>query len=461
MVLLRLVSRTISLGAGIAAAGAFLFPLGIVWTRVWGMENSLYALLLLLAVSYYQQHFRTGCTQRQAASLGALLGLTCLARLNAGFLIPVLLAAYLISHRRDESLNQRLRNCLVIGGVACAIILPYLAYNMATTGHLLPVSGGAKLIRSAQFLAENGVETVWSFQFLELLNEWTRESRQWFFTSRGMDGAWLGGVRLFFENATSYTTMWGFVATFLLAPALLGKPRAWLAELRLKLGALAPFTYLAIFALINLVVSLLWYPYEATYALKRWGLLEAEIVVTTCIAVLTATSLCFVGSRLIPKRAHTSVATGALTLLVALSALKTLTHYWDGEVQYNDWNVSTNDARYRGSITLREKVPKGAVVGSWNAGVLGFYSGLPVVNLDGLINGWEFLPYLEQGNMADYIRDHGIQYIADTRYELHARAGQGLIRTLNMKRLSIQDMDPDGTGLQYKNQYFLIWKVGR
>jgi hypothetical protein len=138
-----------------------------------------------------------------------------------------------------------------------------------------------------------------------------------------------------------------------------------------------------------------------------------------------------------------------------------VTHYWDGEVQYNDWNVSTNDARYRGSITLREKVPKGAVVGSWNAGVLGFYSGLPVVNLDGLINGWEFLPYLEQGNMADYIRDQGIQYIADTRYELQGRAGKGLIRALKMERLSKQHMDPDGTGLKYKNQDFLVFKVGR
>jgi len=461
MVLLRLVSRTISLGAGIAAAGAFLFPLGIVWTRVWGMENSLYALLLLLTVSYYQQHFRTGCTRRQAASLGALLGLTCLARLNAGFLIPVLLATYLIASRRDGSLGRRLRDCLVIGGVASAIILPYLAYNLATTGHPLPVSGGAKLIRSAQFLAENGIETVWSLQFLELLNQWTREPRQWFLTSRAMDGTWLSGGRLIFEDSTTFTAMWGFVLAFLVAPALLGGPKAWFAELRLKLGRLAQFTYLAAFALVNLVVSLLWFPYEATYALKRWGLLEGEIVITTCVALLAATSITFVGTRLIPKRAHTIVATTALTLLTVLSATKMITHYWDGEVQYSDWNVSTNDARYRGCITLRKRVPKGSVIGSWNAGVLGFYSGYPVVNLDGLINGWEFLPYLEHQDMAGYIRDQGIQYVADTSYEVGARAGSGLIGELDMERVSRQHMDPYGTGLAYKNKHFVVFKVGR
>ena len=461
MVLLRLVSRTISLGAGIAAAGAFLFPLGIVWTRVWGMENSLYALLLLLTVSAYERHFRTGWTRGQAVRLGILLGLTCLARLNAGFLIPVLLGAYLISSRHEGSVAKRLRACVVIGGVASAIILPYLAYNLATTGHALPVSGGAKLIRSAQFLAENGVESVWSLQFLELLNEWTRESRQWFLTSRAMDGTWLSGARLIFEDSTTFMTMWGFLLAFLVAPALLGGPKAWFAELRLKLGRLAPFTYLAVFALVNLVVSLLWFPYEATYALKRWGLLEAELVITTGVAVLAGTSISFVGARLIPKRAHMIVATGALTLLTVLSVTKMVTHYWDGEVQYSDWNFSTNDARYRGCITLRKKVPKGSVIGSWNAGVLGFYSGYPVVNLDGLINGWEFLPYLEHRDMAGYIRDQGIQYIADTSYEVGARAGSGLIRELDMERVSRQHMDPYGTGLAYKNKHFVVFKVGR
>ncbi|HIK61719.1 MAG TPA: hypothetical protein EYF98_13630 [Planctomycetes bacterium] len=461
MVLLRLVSRTISLGAGIAAAGAFLFPLGIVWTRVWGMENSLYALLLLLTVSAYERHFRTGWTRRQAVTLGILLGLTCLARLNAGFLIPVLLAAYLISGRRDGNLSQRLRDCLVIGGVASAIILPYLAYNLATTGHAMPVSGGAKLIRSAQFLAENGIETVWSLQFLELLNDWTREPRQWFLTSRGMDGTWLTGGRLFLEDSTSYGTFWGFVAALLLGPALLGKPRVWLAELWHSLRCLVPFSYLAVFALLNVVVSLLWFPYEATYALKRWGLMEAEIVITTSVAVLAATSISFVGARLIPKGAHMIVATGALTLLTVLSATKMVTHYWDGEVQYSDWNVSTNDARYRGCLALRKKVPKGSVIGCWNAGVLGFYSGYPVVNLDGLINSWDFLPYLERNAIAEYIRDSGIEYIADTNYEVRTRAGAGWVNRLAMKRISKQHMDPYGTGIRYKNQLFVIIKVGR
>jgi hypothetical protein len=30
-----------------------------------------------------------------------------------------------------------------------------------------------------------------------------------------------------------------------------------------------------------------------------------------------------------------------------------------------------------------------------------------------------------------------------------------------MERLSKQHMDPDGTGLKYKNQDFLVFKVGR
>ncbi|MFT7464340.1 MAG: hypothetical protein ACI9EF_002695 [Pseudohongiellaceae bacterium] len=460
MVLLHLVGTSVSLAAGIAACGAALFPLGIVWTRVWGMENSLYALVLLSTVLFYHRRFRREGTVKQAIKLGALLGILTLSRLNAGFLIPIMLGMYLFFSGRHGGFAQRFKLCWFIGGVATLIIVPYLAYNISTTDHMLPVAGEAKKIRAALYLEANDIDTVWSQHFFEVLDDWTEETQRWFVTSRAMDGTWITGGRLAYENSTPYSTVRWFLAGFLLLPFLVGKPRAWLAALRRMCAQMKAFGYLLLFCLLNMAVSLMMFPYEATYSIKRWWLLESEILIATTVAVLAGTSLAFVGSHWIAKNAQKSLATMALLLLVGLSAYKTIDFYWDGEVQYPDWNISTNEERYAASIWLRDNVPDEAIVGSWNAGVIGYYADCHVINLDGLINSWEFLPYLAKGDLANYCRDFGLDYIADTNFEINYRAGKGLIGALNMKRVYHHYMDPLDTGLSYKDQAMLVFEIG-
>lgn len=460
LLLLHLLGTTVSLAAGIAAAGAALFPLGIVWTRVWGMENSLYALMLLATVLFYHRRFRLEGTAKQAAKLGALLGIMTLTRLNSGFLIPVLLATYLFFSGRHGSLNVRFKLCWVIGGVASVIILPYLAYNIATTEHLLPVAGGAKQIRADLFLSRNGIESIWSGPFFDLLWDWIEDTVQWFVTSRAMDGTWLAGGRLLFEESTSWATLRWTLGLFLLAPLLVGRPKDWLICLREHLGRLKAFTYVLVFAITNLVVSLLMFPYEATYSIKRWWLLETEIIIASFVAVLVAASLSFIGSHWIARKAQLRVASWGLVVLVGLSARQMIGFYWDGEVQYPDWNLSTNDERYAASIFLRDNLPDDAVVGSWNAGVIGYYADCHVINLDGLINSWDFLPYLAVGDIAGYCRDFDVEYLVDTNYEFTSRAGKGLVAALQLKPVYRHHMDPHNTGLGYKNQPMWVFKIG-
>ena len=44
------------------------------------------------------------------------------------------------------------------------------------------------------------------------------------------------------------------------------------------------------------------------------------------------------------------------------------------------------------NTTFMDRVlPEGSVIGSWDAGVLGYFSRFPVVNLDGLANSWDYL----------------------------------------------------------------------
>ncbi len=466
MLLLALFTRYVSFGVGVAVAGGFLFPLGIVWTRVWGMENSLYGLMLLSSACFYLRVFRDRGTVRNAAILGLLLGLTGLSRLNGGFLIPSLLVFYLLGRAHE---GRRIKLAFVIGITASAVILPYIAFNLIQTGHPLPVSGGVKALRTELLLENLGVESVFSFEFFAGFYRWMDGLIRWFITSRAMDGTWVAGGRVLFEESVSYATLGGVLAFFLLAPCLALRPLEFLRELGAQFRKLWVFGFVGLHAVINATVSVMTYPREADYAMRRWWLLESELVITVLVATVVATSLAHLGSRFFEKPLRLKIATVWIALLVVFHGQRMVRFYFDDEQQFPDWNQSMNDGRYRAAVWIRENLPETAIVGSWNSGVIGYYADCHVVNLDGLANGWGFVPYLEEKRLADYIRDVGIEYIADMSLEIRGRQGRRLIHELETTVVYREHMDPDGirekydfahfTKRPYRMQFFEILKI--
>ena len=57
-------------------------------------------------------------------------------------------------------------------------------------------------------------------------------------------------------------------------------------------------------------------------------------------------------------------------------------------------------------------LPGGGRVGCWNAGVVSYYSGREVINLDGLVND-DILPYVKSNALLAYIDEKHIRFIAD------------------------------------------------
>lgn len=150
-ILLHLFQRKISLLAGIITVGAFVFPLGIVWSRLWGMESSLYAFTLVSTIAYYHLSFQNRPTIKSAITLGILLALTALSRLNAGLLIAILLSHYLVLGHQP-GFTHRLKLVLVAGITSSALIIPYGIWNYLTTGHIGPISGAVKAVTVQQLL---------------------------------------------------------------------------------------------------------------------------------------------------------------------------------------------------------------------------------------------------------------------------------------------------------------------
>ena len=65
-----------------------------------------------------------------------------------------------------------------------------------------------------------------------------------------------------------------------------------------------------------------------------------------------------------------------------------------------------------GANWIRESLPEDAFVGSWNAGILGFYSERVVTNLDGVVNN-EILSYVRNNQVCEYLNDAKVEFVAE------------------------------------------------
>ncbi len=74
------------------------------------------------------------------------------------------------------------------------------------------------------------------------------------------------------------------------------------------------------------------------------------------------------------------------------------------------WNMT----RYLGTIQVMNlALPEDAIVGSWDAGRIGYFSSVPVVNLDGLVNSYDYLDASMNGNVDSLLDKYGITHFAN------------------------------------------------
>jgi hypothetical protein len=412
LLLFHLLARTVSVGTGLAAAGGLLYPVAIVWSRVWGMENSLYALLLTATAAFFQLRFLEAPGPRRAIALGALLGLTALARLNAGLLAACLLL-YLLTRRQIGPMAARLRAAVIAGVVASAIVVPYFAYNYAQTHHVMPISSEVKRVQTQAFLKRWGVEGPASPRFAAAVARRFGWDLQWFAVSRAADGLWIRGGRTVYDEMYRIRVLAAALAALVLVPFVFRQPRDWLSFLATRFRRLAMFTYVLVFAALDMALSIALFPNQLSYAAIRWWFAASEIVIVVLVATLAAASISYVARRAIAPARHRPLAAAALAVLVAAHAVAFVRLYWLAPPRDKDWNLSWNIESLLAAQWMAANLPQGALVGSWNAGVLGYYAPQRVVNLDGLINDFGLLPYLRDGQVSRYIERERIEYLSD------------------------------------------------
>ncbi len=347
--------------------------------RLWlsGLELDLLSLALAMTFYVYMRWFRTG---PPASSLPFLfLGLGCaaafLARLDSALLTAVLALAIAISSHRSASRPPASRWALFLAPPLLAAAA-YAAINVKAFGHPAPVSAMVKRSWSETLLHRDATfqEHGWAIHkgralAVPLVFGWSDWRRRPLALGLAAAAAW--SLLWLACRRRSGRRQWFDVQLRPLGP--------WLAY-----GVLSFVVYtLVYFRGLSLAP---WY-----YAVQPW--LGAMVV---------AALVDHVASNF---RIRTAVFAGAFALVLAAIVHGLFARHGDARALLE--HPSRQAARWIQNNLLPE-----ARVASWNPGMMAYFSGRPIVNLDGLVNSRKYFEN-DRHDLCGYLRRTGVTHIVD------------------------------------------------
>lgn len=331
------------------------------------LESGLVIVLGVALAWYASRHdVLTGETApRERAAVGVLLGLLFLARTDAVFLIASWFAVGAVlqfrAAREGRGVARALGWMLPTLVPVLVLTVPYLAWNIVTFGHLMPVSGALKTS----------------------LPHLTFSPRFFGWVTRGLVAAIALGAVVAFVR--------------------LGRAGAAASEAPDEQGGRTP-RYAALAGTLALGALL-----HAAYTLfaMNWGVFMWHFAFYSVpfLFILTEESLRFekmIAGQPGPRRMFEVLA--VVVLLIA--PIEVLLKF------HPDESDSFTVAGYRAALWAREHLPKDARIGMKDAGAFGYFCERRVTNLDGLVNNFEYQAYLDRGALGQYVHDQGLQYIA-------------------------------------------------
>lgn len=380
LILLVRILRILHTGAGATAVAAALYAFSPALLShagaLNGMETSIAVLLSFALLGSYCAVVRN--KHRWYASpgaLGALMGLAMLARTDLIFVAGALGMALGLARAPGG-----VRFALLTATAALVVLSPWLIWNLMTFGTILQVSGEAYgLSMSGLYHTESWGISDYALRFARNCADVLR-----FFP-----------VKL--ETDTKISVPYALQALLVAGStvAILGtivrRPSQAGRALRARLNLLAaPVAGVLLFILVHSC---------KTIVLRGWY--YASVLPPLFIL------LGFVIDYLVRSPGRTfrrsMLAAGALvlSLLFADSVIRHL-HHDTGE-----------RAKFAALPVLVDALPRGARIGSWNAGVYGYFlSDRTVVNLDGLVNNAVY-PHLMKHALGTYCRAAGISALVD------------------------------------------------
>ena len=386
----------LALGHVAAATVALLWVLISTRLSVAGLELSLSALSIVSASWCYVRWFRLNLSPpvyRHYLWMGLLVSISFLARLDNVFLVLIIGSILGIDELRRGLTKS---GCVRLLSFALPVLLfcgGYLVLNVWHFGGIMPVSGAVK--------------EAWSRQLL-LLDPLYATPNSWGFLAAKT-------VNFFWPlHRLSYPLAW-FVLLGCFGSLIL-----WLVSRIPKADASSPQISVRFFLRIwgfLFAAGILQYSYYAcvfhggaTYSCE-WYYVMQPISGALIVGFFVEGSLRWIKMQR-PVQWLQSPPNGWATTL-AILLISFIAGLGIKQVVEESRSIRNQGLIQGAGIAwIRENTEPGAIIGSWNAGALGYFSGRQVVNLDGLVNSREF--YLAQReDLCRYWDRIGVDYIAD------------------------------------------------
>jgi hypothetical protein len=356
-----------------AAAPIALFATPMLYS---GMETAIQVLLfagLMLAL------VRRFAEPQRASPIGWIVLACCLlpwARLESLSAAAAALAVLVVHAFWCD--RRRLPLALAGGAALGASVAAYFLYNHLVFGLAAPVSGAIKNYWSALRFAEAG-----GYHAIDNLKHyyWAHHAHLWL--TLGMAGAALGS--------------WA-------SPGY----RAGRLAANHALDALVLILAAAYAARLAYGVAFVHYAYDNAYYYTPYLTLQAlagPFLVSRGVLLFRLLS-----PRLrLPAQTPNAAAALALLAIVALAQPWTVAAKWRTDATRPNWQASS----YDGAMWIDRHLPRDAIVGSPDSGVVGYFAHRRVINLDGLVNSADFLRAMKAGKLEAWIQRAGVTHLAN------------------------------------------------
>ena len=281
---------------------------------------------------------------------------------------------------------------------AVAGILVYFAYNGIVFGGVTPVSGATKLMWSqARWEHEGGYSFVQNFRDILQLPAFDYELLVALEVCAYVVLVWWFARRS--RGRTDRLLLAFLVGVFGLAIGHLAQFAQTVLTIHPSLGPW-PWYFVPAYLMAVLIVPVRCY--VAIYFIRRFigSKSQPATNILSSGIVLAGAAFLFVKADF----------TEPFQRVEAISVSTRTDDKWDR------WT----EAVYGGTQLMNRVLPEDSVVGAWDAGVIGYFSRFPVVNLDGLINSYDYFHARNSAGdgYAPLYREFGITHFAKpTRFE--------------------------------------------
>jgi len=424
LLLYRIVARYASVKIAAVTAAIWTFSPVVTRQAANGLETSLALILFASIVYFYLSRVRPVEKTRgkDLVTLGVLVGLGVLARVDLVFLALVVALDYLLVLRRRGATTHALRGVAVAFASAVVTYSPWLVYNAFVMRSVLQDSGTATRYLSLAYAPLFGLGST------QLASSGPTAGFIWGHVVHTLSVLKLSPpVHAFFRGAEKLGIGLGAENTVILVADVVG------------LALVAGFVYLVVARKRDLIVR---------------GFDEIQFLLVFVAVIIAAYSLYVFGvfffaryyypvyfvlciyAGLLLEEGLRRVPAGATPARVVAGVILAV---YVGAFGYMAYTCACRSHRvycfYDVARWVNENTFPDDTIGVFQSGAIGYFSNRRVINLDGKVNR-DALAALKGGRLSDYLRQEGIDVVVDNRNVLElfltgrferARSGDPLV----------------------------------